>query len=345
MTPMQSRVLYIDDDEALAYLVRRHLTREGFAVETVVDGDAGLARLREGKFDVVALDHYMPGRMGMDVLALIRELSDAPPVIYVTAADEGRVAVAALKSGAVDYVIKNVDNEFMPLLTAALRNAIKARENERAKRAADEEMRRAREKAELLLREMNHRIANSLSLVASLVNMQVSQADDETLSTALKDTHNRIIAIAQLHRSLYTTDNVGTVEMKPYLGSLLEEIEISQTAMGEKQAIKGEIDNIELSTEKAISLGVIVSELVTNALKYAYPGNAGGEVRVRLQTTDEGWRLSVEDDGVGWKSGTPTGSGLGMKIVRAMAVTLDGELNIEGGDGGGSRITVTSKPR
>jgi two-component sensor histidine kinase/CheY-like chemotaxis protein len=344
MTPMQSRVLYIDDDEALAYLVRRHLTREGFTVEAVVDGDAGLARLKEERFDVIALDHYMPGRMGMDVLAAIRELPDPPPVIYVTAADEGRVAVAALKSGAVDYVIKNVDNEFMPLLTAALRNAIKARETERAKRAADEEMRRARDKAELLLREMNHRIANSLSLVASLVNMQVNQADDETLSTALKDTHNRIIAIAQLHRSLYTTDNVGTIEMKPYLSSLLEEIEISQTAT-EKQAIKGEIDNIELSTEKAISFGVIVSELVTNALKYAYPGDASGEVRVRLQTTDGGWRLSVEDDGVGWKSETPTGSGLGMKIVRAMAVALGGELNIEGGDGGGSRITVMSKPR
>jgi two-component sensor histidine kinase/CheY-like chemotaxis protein len=344
MTPMQSRVLYIDDDEALAYLVRRHLTREGFTVEAVADGDAGLARLKEERFDVIALDHYMPGRMGMDVLAAIRELPDPPPVIYVTAADEGRVAVAALKSGAVDYVIKNVDNEFMPLLTAALRNAIKARETERAKRAADEEMRRARDKAELLLREMNHRIANSLSLVASLVNMQVNQADDETLSTALKDTHNRIIAIAQLHRSLYTTDNVGTIEMKPYLSSLLEEIEISQTAT-EKQAIKGEIDNIELSTEKAISFGVIVSELVTNALKYAYPGDASGEVRVRLQTTDGGWRLSVEDDGVGWKSETPTGSGLGMKIVRAMAVALGGELNIEGGDGGGCRITVMSKPR
>jgi two-component sensor histidine kinase len=345
MTPKQSRVLYIDDDEALAYLVRRHLTREGFSVEAVTDGDAGLARLREETFDVVALDHYMPGRMGMDVLAAINELSNPPPVIYVTAADEGRVAVAALKSGAVDYVIKNVDNEFMPLLTAALRNAIKARETERAKKAADEEMRRAREKAELLLREMNHRIANSLSLVASLVNMQVNQATDETLSAALKDTHNRIIAIAHLHRSLYTSDDVRTVAMKPYLGSLLEEIEISQTAGGEKQAIKGEIDNIELSTEKAISLGVIVSELVTNALKYAYPGEASGEVRVRLQTTDGGWCLSVEDDGVGWKSDTPTGSGLGMKIVRAMAVTLDGELDFDGGHGGGSRITVESKPR
>jgi two-component sensor histidine kinase len=343
MTAVPLRVLYIDDDEALAYLVARHLKREGLAIETVLDGESGLARLRESTFDAVALDHFMPGLGGMEVLAHIRAMPEPPPVIYVTAADEGRVAISALKSGAADYVIKGVENEFLPLLVAAITSAVAARETLRQKQVADDEMRRAREKAELLLREMNHRVANSLSLVASMVRLQANQTVDEASRGALQDTHSRIIAIAQLHRSLYTSDDVRTVEMDPYLHTLLDELRRSQAAK-QLHAINAQFDNLSMTPDTAVSVGVVVSELVTNALKYAYPRDAEGEIRVSLRSAPDGWCLSVEDDGVGWQSGQPQGTGLGMQIVKAMAATLHGELHVEGGPTG-TRIALTTPNR
>ena len=101
------RLLYIDDDQGLGRLVERTLSRHGFQVRHALSGDEGLEQLAAEPFDVIALDHFMPGKEGLEVLAEIQRLSNPPPVIYVTGADEGRIAVAALKAGAKDaYLIE-----------------------------------------------------------------------------------------------------------------------------------------------------------------------------------------------------------------------------------------------
>ena len=118
------------------------MQRQGYVVEIATDGASGLLRIAEGGIDVVALDHYMPGQDGLEILASIRDLAEPPPVIYVTAAQEGRVAVAALKAGAADYVAKDVQGEFLPLLLRAIAAALDAVMLRRAKEAAEAESRR-----------------------------------------------------------------------------------------------------------------------------------------------------------------------------------------------------------
>src|SRR6202790_2113373 len=142
MSAPGTRILYIDDDPGLCRLVPKDLERQGYVVEIAIDGASGLVRLAQGGIDLVALDHYMPNQDGLETLAGIRNLAEPPPVVYVTATQESRVAVAALKAGASDYVAKDVQGEFLALLQRAIDAALDAVMLRRAKEAAEAESRR-----------------------------------------------------------------------------------------------------------------------------------------------------------------------------------------------------------
>ena len=319
-----ARILYIDDDPGLGRLVQRSLAARGHVVELACDGAAGLARLARGGIDVVALDHHMPGQTGLDLLPEIRALQDAPPVVYVTGSEDSRVAVAALKAGAVDYVWKDIEGQFRELLGEAVDTALRQEALRRAKEQAEAAVREARDRAQMLLREVNHRVANSLALVAALAHMQTSAVSDPAAKAALLEMQARISAIAGIHRRLYTSDDVEAVELDAYLASLVDELQASMRATGRDHAIRLNAEPVRLPTDKAVSVGVMVTELVTNAYKYAYPPETRGEIRVALRRSDLNMlELSVEDDGVGWTGvGEPSGTGLGSRIVRAMATNL-----------------------
>ena len=321
------RILYIDDDAGLARLVQRSLGARGYAVEHAADGEAGLTRLREGGIDLVALDHHMPGQTGLDLLPEIRALPDAPPVVYVTGSEDSRVAVAALKAGAADYVWKDLQGQFRELLGEAIATALGAETMRRDKERAEAEVRAARDRAELLLREVNHRVANSLALVAALARMQTTAVADPAAKAALEEMQARISAIAGIHRRLYTSEDVEAVELDAYLGSLVEELQAAMKAAGRDHAIRLHAEPVRLATDKAVSVGVVVTELVTNAYKYAYPAEEPGEIRVALRRSADRLELAVEDDGVGWTGeGKPRGTGLGSRIVKAMATNLRSAL-------------------
>ncbi|MBI2714083.1 MAG: response regulator [Rhizobiales bacterium] len=142
MSAPRARILYIDDDPGLCRLVQKDLERQGYVVEIATDGAIGIARIAQGGVDVVALDHYMPNQDGLETLARIRNLAEPPPVIYVTAMQEGRLAVAALKAGAADYVAKDVQGEFLPFLQRAIETVLDAVMLRRAKEAAEVESKR-----------------------------------------------------------------------------------------------------------------------------------------------------------------------------------------------------------
>ncbi len=330
------RVLYIDDDEALRRLAQRALERRGYTVDLASGGLEGVQKASAGTYDLVAVDHFMPGHDGLATLALLGELPASPPIVYVTGSEESRIAVAALKAGAVDYVVKTVGDEFFDLLDSAFRQALASVTLRREKESAEAKLRASNEQLQTLLAEVNHRVANSLQLVWSLVHMQGGAVVDPAAKAALEDTKRRIAAIGQVHRRLYTSDKVDEVDMEDYLTSLVADLEQSWSTEASPRKVRLKAEPIRLKTDKAVSIGIIVTELVTNACKYAYGPGDPGEVRVSLDHDGEGYcRLTVEDDGGGIAAGEgPKGTGLGGKLISAMAKALNSSVSMTNNDPG-----------
>jgi two-component sensor histidine kinase len=322
-------LLYIDDDEALARLVNRGLTRQGFDVVHAANGEAGLARLQQGGIDVVALDQYMPGLDGLETLARILKIPDAPPVVFVTASQDSSIAVTALKAGAADYLVKDTLGDFIPLLHVAIDSAIKQAMIRKARDDAEAEVHASRDRyaalaaeREVLLREVNHRVGNSLQIIASLLHLQANSSGQDDVKAALTNAMGRVAAVAQVHRRLYTSHDLKSVLLNQYLEALLEDLR--RSAEGNKMSrLTLKAEPIEIDPDRAVAIGIIVNELVMNAVKYAYPDGAG-PIHVVLNAKGDDLELSIADDGVGLNARTdPRSTGMGQRIVTAMAQKLD----------------------
>jgi two-component sensor histidine kinase len=328
MKPTTPTLLYIDDDEALARLVDRGLTRLGFKVVRAADGNCGLELLQQGGIDVVALDQYMPGLDGLETLERILAIPNAPPVVFVTASQDSKVAVTALKAGAADYLVKDLQGDFIPLLQVAIDGALRQARIQKARDDAEAEVHASRDRyaalaaeREVLLREVNHRVGNSLQIIASLLHLQASSAGQEDVKAALTNAMGRVAAVAQVHRRLYTSHDLKSVLLNQYLDALLEDLR--RSAEGNRMSrLTLKAEPIEIDPDRAVAIGIIVNELVMNAVKYAYPDGAG-PIHIDLAARDHELVLSIADNGVGLNAKTdPRSTGMGQRIVAAMATKL-----------------------
>ena len=325
-------LLYIDDDEALGRLVDRGLTRLGFKVVHATSGPQGLDRLQQGGIDVIALDQYMPGLDGLETLERILAIPNAPPVVFVTAAQDSSIAVTALKAGAADYLVKDTLGEFIPLLQVAIDGALRQARIQKARDDAEAEVHASRDRyaalaaeREVLLREVNHRVGNSLQIIASLLHLQANSSTQDDVKAALTNAMGRVAAVAQVHRRLYTSHDLKNVLLNQYLDALLEDLR--RSAEGNRMSrLTLKAEPIEIDPDRAVSIGIIVNELVMNAVKYAYP-NGAGPIHVNLNAQGGDLVLSIADDGVGLNVKIdPRSTGMGQRIVTAMASKLDASV-------------------
>ena len=345
MNPAMPTLLYIDDDEALARLVNRGLTRLGFRVVHAASGTEGLDRLEQGGIDVIALDQYMPGLDGLDILERILALPNAPPVVFVTASQDSSIAVTALKAGAADYLVKDALGDFISLLQVALDGALRQAQIRKARDDAEAEVHASRDRyaalaaeREVLLREVNHRVGNSLQIISSLLHLQANSSAQDDVTAALTNAMGRVAAVAQVHRRLYTSHDLKSVLLNQYLGALLEDLR--RSAEGDRMSrLTLKAKPIEIDPDRAVAIGIIVNELVMNAVKYAYPDGAG-PIDVELHAQGDDLVLSIADNGVGLNGEIdPRSTGMGQRIVTAMASKLEASVERDP-DHAGTRIVV-----
>lgn len=226
---------------------------------------------------------------------------------------------------------------------SGLRHTRGLQATQNALKAANERLEKLAAKQSVLLHEMNHRIGNSLQLITSMIGLQAAATPDPDANGVLRQAAERVIAVAHVHRRLYTSDDIQYVQMQPYLEKLLEDQQMAARDRGRE--LRVEIEDVKLSTDRAISVGIIVTELVTNSLKYAYP-KTGGPSRVTLAPfSSDALTLAVEDDGVGQNALVQAGgmsvqgAGVGSRIVDAMAKSLGAHISQEA-DGTGFRSVV-----
>jgi len=185
-----------------------------------------------------------------------------------------------------------------------------------------------REKA-VLLQELQHRVANSLQIVASVLMRGARRVQSNEARTHLSDAHSRVMSIASLQQQL-TTSQIGEVALKPYFTVLCKTLGASMIHDRTHITLSVDADDSVTLAEASVSLGLVVTELVINALKHAFPGvDRFGTIVVRYRTQGKGWILSVADDGVGMANNPkPVSTGLGASIVAALAKQLGAKVEI-----------------
>ena len=198
-----------------------------------------------------------------------------------------------------------------------------------------------REKA-VLLQEVQHRVANSLQIIASVLMQSARRVQSDEARGYLRDAHNRVMSIAAVQRHLSTSSH-SEVALRPYLIQLCQSLGASMIQDHDQLSIDVDVDDTVVGANASVSLGLIITELVINALKHAFPQHRAGSILVHYKSDGADWRLTVEDNGVGMQTGgAPPKAGLGTGIVAALASHLLAEIAVSDATPG-TAVSITHK--
>ena len=179
---------------------------------------------------------------------------------------------------------------------------------------------------DILLREIHHRVKNNLQLVSSLLTMQGRSINDVKALEAINEGKSRVRSMALIHQDLYNKENLTGISVKEYIEKLTTELFMTYRIDQGKINLIMNIEDIELDVDTMVPLGLIINELITNSLKYAFPEGNKGELRVSLNEIEGKLRLQVSDNGIGYDVGNVEKESFGSTLVNALTEQLDGEL-------------------
>ena len=199
-------------------------------------------------------------------------------------------------------------------------------------KAEIEERTRAEKEKEVLLREIHHRVKNNMQVISSLLKLQSKSVEDKRSLEMLKDSQDRIRAMALVHEKLYESKDLANIDFNEYIKYLAQTLFRSYAVNGEKIRLKLNIDKVMLKIDKAIPCGLIVNELILNSLKHAFADGDRGEIKVSLLFINENEvELAVSDSGIGVPEGIDfnNSGSLGLKLVNILTDQIDGKLYLD----------------
>lgn len=203
------------------------------------------------------------------------------------------------------------------------------------KKKSENEIYESLKEKEVLLKEIHHRVKNNLQVISSILNLQSSFVKDEHTLEILDESRNRIRSMAMIHENLYRTTNFSSIDFKAYMENLSQSLISSYHIQRSRIHLRTEMDQVELVLDQAIPCGLLVNELITNSLKYAFVEKEEGEVFIGLKEKDGYVELRIEDNGVGLPGNfdllkTDT---LGLQLVSTLTEQLDGQISVVSREG------------
>jgi PAS domain S-box-containing protein len=203
------------------------------------------------------------------------------------------------------------------------------------KKESERQIKQSLKEKEVLLKEVHHRVKNNLQVISSILNLQSSYVKDQNTLDILKESQNRIKSMSFIHESLYHTENFSSIDFSDYILNLSKNLVHSYRVYNELVDLKLDIDKVVLNLDQAIPCGLIVNELVSNALKYAFPGGAEGDISIKLEEVDKKVFLHVADTGIGLPEGIDfrNTDSLGLQLVVTLVEQLEGEIELDTSNG------------
>jgi two-component sensor histidine kinase len=201
------------------------------------------------------------------------------------------------------------------------------------RRQIEEVVRASLREKEVMLKEIHHRVRNNLQVVSSLLRLQSADLENEAVREVFANSQRRIASMALIHEALYNSSDLARIDFEPYVTALVANLVDSFGAATAHIDMQVRVQAAPLSLDRALPMGLIVSELVSNALRHAFAGRDGG--RIAIELTDavqgEGFTLSISDNGVGLPQGADTweSPGLGLRLVEALAGQLRARLHVD----------------
>ena len=210
-------------------------------------------------------------------------------------------------------------------------------------RNVSERHKQSLEEKEVLLREIHHRVKNNMQVITSLMALQARQVTDEQLLFQFQSTQHRIQSMAMIHEMLYSTGEFSTIDYEKYLKQLINGLVASIRGAESNVEVQIEAKSIRLNMDTAIPLGLLINELVTNSLKYAFPNGAVGNLSIVINHVEPHYTMCISDDGVGFPEDYDfeKASSLGLRLVMNLVTQLEGTL--VRGNAKGTRYDITFK--
>jgi two-component sensor histidine kinase/ABC-type amino acid transport substrate-binding protein len=199
---------------------------------------------------------------------------------------------------------------------------------------------------EVLLKEIHHRVKNNLQVISSLVSLQADRFCDAEDRSLMQETQQRIQSIAQLHELLYKSDDFLSINIQEYLTEIVDDLIVAYSAIIDRVEIHTEIEDITMNIDFAMPIGLIVNELVSNSMKYAFPEDLNGHLLIQFARNGNSMILTVSDDGIGLPEdfSVQSAESLGFVLVTSLARQLGGSAVRLGGEGTAIRIDIPDSP-
>jgi two-component sensor histidine kinase len=323
---MAVNVLVVAEDTET---LRALLADAGYVIIAARSGADALLVSSQYVLGVMVVDVTLPDMDGLELAELVRtkEHTKHVPILFVTGDTDAELVVRGYRVGAADFLVK----PFVPEIVRAKVTMFAEIYRQRVQIECS-----VREK-DVLLREIHHRVKNNLQVISSLLNLQASRQSSDVRKLFV-ETHARVRSIALVHEQLHRSDNFSAIDIYGYLKALTAGLLQTYGTLRTDVTVRGTAHALEI--DAAIPCGLIVNELVSNALKYAFPNERGGTIAVSLSEEAEAVTLQVCDDGIGIPDTVdieraPT---MGLQLVRSLAQQLGGTIDLERDQGTRVRI-------